>query len=32
MGWQDLMARSVHAGKTADGRVVAKLHPDSIVK
>jgi hypothetical protein len=32
MGWQDLMARSVHAGKTADGRIVAKLHRDSIVK
>jgi hypothetical protein len=32
MGWQDLMAHSVHAGKTADGRIVAKLHPQSIVK
>jgi len=30
MGWQDLMARSVHAGKTSDGRIVAKLHPDAI--
>ena len=28
--WQELMARSVHAGKTADGRVVAKLHPQAI--
>jgi lipopolysaccharide biosynthesis glycosyltransferase len=28
--WQELMARSVHAGKTADGRVVAKLHPKAI--
>lgn len=27
--WQELMARSVHAGKTADGRIVAKLHPDA---
>jgi hypothetical protein len=31
-GWQELMARSVHAGRTADGRIVAKLHPDSVVK
>lgn len=31
-GWQELMARSVHAGKTADGRIVAKLHPNSVVK
>ncbi|HVZ01977.1 MAG TPA: hypothetical protein VHA35_20900 [Dongiaceae bacterium] len=31
-GWQELMSRSVHAGKTADGRIVAKLHPDSLVK
>jgi lipopolysaccharide biosynthesis glycosyltransferase len=31
-GWQELMARSVHAGRTADGRIVAKLHPSSIVK
>jgi hypothetical protein len=30
LGWQELMARSVHAGKTADGRVVAKLHPDAV--
>jgi hypothetical protein len=30
LGWQELMARSVHAGKTADGRTVAKLHPDAI--
>ena len=30
MGWQDLMARSVHAGRTADGRIVAKLHPDAL--
>jgi hypothetical protein len=30
MGWQDLMARSVHAGKTSDGRIVAKLHPDAL--
>lgn len=28
--WQELMARSVHAGKTADGRIVAKLHPQAI--
>jgi hypothetical protein len=28
--WNELMARSVHAGKTADGRVVAKLHPDAL--
>jgi len=27
--WQELMARSVHAGKTADGRLVAKLHPSA---
>ncbi len=31
-GWQELMARSVHAGRTADGRIVAKLHPQSVVK
>lgn len=30
LGWQELMARSVHAGKTADGRIVAKLHPDAV--
>ena len=30
LGWQDLMARSVHAGKTADGRIVAKLHPEAL--
>jgi hypothetical protein len=29
MGWQDLMARSVHSAKTPDGRIVAKLHPDA---
>jgi hypothetical protein len=29
-GWQDLMARSVHAGKTSDGRIVAKLHPEAL--
>jgi len=28
--WQELMARSVHAGKTADGRLVAKLHPGAL--
>ncbi|MDY0882819.1 hypothetical protein ACFPL7_07655 [Dongia soli] len=28
--WQELMARSVHAGRTADGRIVAKLHPDAV--
>ena len=28
--WSELMARSVHAGKTADGRIVAKLHPDAL--
>ena len=28
--WQELMARSVHAGKTADGRAVARLHPDAV--
>jgi len=26
-GWQELMARSVHAADTADGRKVARLHP-----
>ncbi|HET6620556.1 MAG TPA: hypothetical protein VFG64_11480 [Dongiaceae bacterium] len=30
--WQELMARSVHAGRTADGRAVAKLHPQAIVQ
>ena len=29
-GWQELMSHSVHAGKTADGRRVAKLHRDAI--
>lgn len=29
MHWQDVMARSVHAAKLPDGRVVAKLHPDA---
>ena len=28
--WQELMAHSVHAGRTADGRIVAKLHPDAV--
>jgi hypothetical protein len=28
--WSELMARSVHAGKTADGRIVAKLHPEAM--
>lgn len=28
--WSELMARSVHAGRTADGRVVARLHPDAL--
>src|SRR5690349_18814346 len=32
MGWQDLMARSVHSAKTADGRIVAKLHPDAMAE
>jgi hypothetical protein len=26
------MARSVHAGRTADGRVVAKLHPQAVAQ
>ena len=30
--WQQLMARSVHAGRTADGRVVAKLHPQAVAQ
>lgn len=29
-GWQELMARSVHASDTADGRRVAKLHPEAL--
>ena len=32
LGWQDLMARSVHAGRTNDGRIVAKLHPDAMAQ
>jgi hypothetical protein len=28
--WQDLMARSVHAAKTATGRKVAKLHREAL--
>ncbi|MGH6891405.1 MAG: hypothetical protein ACREEP_04020 [Dongiaceae bacterium] len=30
--WKDLMERSVHAGRTADGRAVAKLHPRAIAQ
>jgi hypothetical protein len=30
--WPELMARSVHAGKTAEGRVVAKLHPQAMAQ
>lgn len=29
-GWQELMARSVHSARTADGRIVAKLHPSAL--
>lgn len=32
LGWQDLMARSVHAGRTNDGRIVAKLHPEAVAQ
>jgi hypothetical protein len=32
LGWQDLMARSVHAGRTNDGRIVAKLHPEAMAQ
>ncbi len=28
--WQELMARSVHSARTADGRIVAKLHPSAL--
>lgn len=30
--WKELMERSVHAGRTADGRPVAKLHPQAIAQ
>lgn len=30
--WPELMARSVHAGKTAEGRIVAKLHPQAVAQ
>ena len=30
--WQQLMARSVHAGRTAEGRIVAKLHPQAVAQ
>ena len=30
--WQQLMARSVHAGRTADGRIVARLHPQAVAQ
>ena len=29
-GWQELMAHSVHAAPTAEGRRVAKLHPQAM--
>jgi len=31
-GWVELMGHSVHAGATADGRKVAKLHPQAVVR
>lgn len=31
-GWQELMAHSVHAAPTADGRKVAKLHPQAVAR
>ena len=30
--WPELMARSVHAGRTADGRPVARLHPQAVAQ
>ena len=30
--WQELMAHSVHSGRTADGRIVAKLHPQAVAQ
>lgn len=30
--WQELMARSVHSARTADGRIVAKLHPGAVAQ
>jgi hypothetical protein len=30
--WPELMARSVHAGRTADGRPVARLHPQAMAQ
>ena len=29
-GWQELMANSIHAANTADGKRVAKLHPNAL--
>ncbi len=30
--WQQLMARSVHSARTADGRIVARLHPQAVAQ
>ena len=30
--WKELMERSVHAGRTTEGRPVAKLHPQAVAQ
>lgn len=32
LGWVELMGHSVHAGATPEGRKVAKLHPQSVIR